>query len=98
MLLESFFSQPFNFGNQIYKTYGSKLCKYLGKIIIQELIKQHEASAKQAEIEAYNQQMRSQSIEREAREEEAGEFIECAEVYAGGAAEVETGDGSEAGG
>ena len=54
MLLESFFPQPFNFGNQICKTYGSKLCKYLGKIIIQELTKQHEASAKQAEMEVYN--------------------------------------------
>ena len=98
MLLESFFPQPFNFGNQICKTYGSKLCKYLGKIIIQELTKQHEASAKRAEMEAYNQQMRSQNIECEAREEEAGEFIECAEVYAGGAVGETGEDSSEAGG
>ena len=49
-------------------------------------------------MEAYNQQMRSQNIECKAREEEAGEFIECAEVYAGGAVGETGGDGSEAGG
>ena len=42
--------------------------------------------------------MHSQNIEYEAREEEAGEFIECAEVYAGGAVGETGGDGSEAGG